>query len=248
MARTDLALKKVLIKLHRLLEVGADFTMTRWIFDWDDSLAPVKNINAAHNEKRVLQRLKNRGVVKLRIEDLSDAIPEKSFNKEIDYKVSDTIYSPPSVDSARTRLLWAVWITGFDYEKYDTICKSIGFDPSSNGSPAELSFTGISTPTVTLDNTVYTLNSMSDGGMPFNIVSYGLSKPGELVRRDELKQQKGLATVTNVNQALKRSYFDHNNGLLRYFVKSTAGSIKVSPSVVLSDSAKLQLIKKAKEN
>lgn len=174
MARTNLVLKKVLSKLYRLHLDGANFEMSRWLFDWDSSISPAENIGI-NQELSALQRLENQRCIALRVEENPDyAIPDrmlgspdfsdyvfcrdvsgqkiyKKFRDISDYMLSQQLSVAPESDSAWEYSNWAVWITSFDYEKFVALCSSIGFDPASAGSPAELSFTSISTPTISMD-------------------------------------------------------------------------------------------------
>jgi hypothetical protein len=247
MASRKSNLIKVLNKLYGLHSDGADFAETRWRFDWDTEQGAAPNIVSCTEELLALTTLSQVGVIDM-VKRTTDNGRTPYSATEFNWLTQDVFSLDPSTDYASQRYTWAVWLTGFNYQEFRRRCAALGFDPETRGAPAQLSFTSISVPTVSLEGSEYLLNPLSEGGKPFNIVSYCLTKPGELVPLDELRRQSGLTTVTNINQALKRSYFDRNNGLLRYFVRATPGGIKVTPSITLTDYAKQQLIQNARQS
>lgn len=100
--------------------------------------------------------------------------------------------------------------------------------------PAELSFIKVSTPLITSNEQRYELPAMRDGNA-FIIVHYCYENfLGKLVSLEELKKELPISGVTNINQALKNSPFDPNNGTLRAFVESEPKIIKVNKSAFIT--------------
>lgn len=130
--KSDLALQRVVKKIESLLDTPADFEMTRWIFDWDETKSTMDNIENAHSEQSVLIKLQNFGCIKLRKADkpvpmgfTPDSIRyknEKLYNDNDDYKLSNFISVVPSSDRAWRNYDWAVWVIGFDIDKFRAYC------------------------------------------------------------------------------------------------------------------------------
>lgn len=98
---------------------------------------------------------------------------------------------------------------------------------------ASLSFEGMSTPTVIVNNNTYKLASMRVGNA-FNIVSHCLEKsPDKEVSLVHLKETLALSGVLNINEALKNSLFDSKRGLLRCFADSSPKTIVLHKTVQL---------------
>ena len=139
-------LQRVCEKLNQLLSEPADFVMTRWIFDWDDKLPPIKNIESAHQEMEALLKLKNLGCLKLKVKEnpvnqlgesatrradigewtISDSTPSPGYRKyrsSSDYSISAILFYDPKSDKAWSGYDWAVWLTGFDNDRFEQVSK-----------------------------------------------------------------------------------------------------------------------------
>lgn len=96
-----------------------------------------------------------------------------------------------------------------------------------------LSFHGSDVPKVTVGDEFLYFKSMRNGNA-YALVSFCLNQhPEKLITLDEFKNKYKLALegVTNINQVLKNSPFDKNQGLLRVFVESSPQSLKVKPTI-----------------
>lgn len=98
----------------------------------------------------------------------------------------------------------------------------------------ELSFIKISTPLLLVNEQSYELPTMRDGSA-FIIVHYCYQNfIGKEVLLGTLRDNLPLRGVSNINQALKNSHFDQNNGILRAFVSSQPKIITFNSSAMIT--------------
>jgi hypothetical protein len=101
---------------------------------------------------------------------------------------------------------------------------------------AELSFTSISVPTVTIFNEVYHYASMQHTSMAYKIISYCLENhPDDEVSLDTLlSDMPESAGLKNINEAIRKSTLFSEAGSLDVFITSAARAITVTPRIILS--------------
>lgn len=101
---------------------------------------------------------------------------------------------------------------------------------------AELSFTGITVPTVTIYDDVYHYPSMQHTSMAYKIVSYCLeSHPNDEVSLDTLlSDMSESAGLKNINEAIRKSPLFSEGGSLDVFITPSARAITVTPRIILS--------------
>jgi len=95
-----------------------------------------------------------------------------------------------------------------------------------------LSIHGSNKPKITFGDEVLYFKTMRDGHA-YNFINYCLNnKPSVPVSLKELNKELNIQIgVTNINQALKNSPFDPNDGLLRLFVESSPQALTVKPTI-----------------
>lgn len=109
----------------------------------------------------------------------------------------------------------------------------------SNQNIAELTFTSISCPTVTINESAYKLSSMRSG-IPFDIISYCLKyHPDKTIDieslRTGLKAHKiSTAGITNLRENIRRSLFGTDQALSP-FVEVSSKAIRILPITALTD-------------
>lgn len=101
---------------------------------------------------------------------------------------------------------------------------------------AELSFTSISVPTVTLYGEVYHYASMQHTSMAYKLISYCLENhPNEEVSLNTLlSDMHESAGLKNINEAIRKSPLFSESGSLDVFIATSARAITVTPRVILS--------------
>lgn len=227
--------RRVAAKLSSLQRTGADFVRTRWRFSWDEIAPDIINNGACLDELNALTRLQTAGIITIERKPTSHG--REAYADEGDNLINTVgVFRPSTDDYASRSFNWAVWITGFDYGAFQHFCEEAGITEDDLLLRATVAFESISTPVVTVNRTTYTLPRMSESGKAFLIVEYCLNnRAGQPVGIDELQNQKGLATITNIKQSLRRSYFHPETGLLRCFIQASPTRIIVSANAPLSD-------------
>lgn len=101
---------------------------------------------------------------------------------------------------------------------------------------AELSFTSISVPTVTLYDEVYHYPSMQHTSMAYKIINYCLeNQPNDEVSLDTLlNDMHESAGLKNINEAIRKSPLFSEGGSLDVFINSSARAITITPRVILT--------------
>lgn len=101
---------------------------------------------------------------------------------------------------------------------------------------AELRFTSISVPTVTLYDEVYHYASMQHTSMAYKIISYCLENhPNEEVSLNTLlSDMHESAGLKNINEAIRKSPPFSEGGSMNVFITTSARAITVTPRVILS--------------
>lgn len=99
--------------------------------------------------------------------------------------------------------------------------------------PAQLKFSGFSSPLVVVDGRNYKLRAMRNGNV-YDIIMYCYEKhPDTVVTLKTLIQELPLEDVSNISETLRKSIFDSNNGLLRSFAVTSPQLIKIRKSIEL---------------
>lgn len=115
---------------------------------------------------------------------------------------------------------------GSGFEQF--VQDSIGADKSTQASKltAELSFTSISIPTITVGNDTYKFTPMQEDAAPFRIISYCLEHyPGSIVTLEELKKELQaksipLHGVKNIKEAIRNNSLFGTSKPLSVFIKT----------------------------
>jgi hypothetical protein len=222
----------VLRKIQEYSRRGADFKETRWLFDWDDSLDTAINSANIHAEQSALNTLANNKVIDLRIENVNTDL--KRFNRIEDYKLNAHTYEKPDSDIVSNHSGLAYWVTNFDQEIFDKLCKKYHVSQKLHAVSAQLFFEEFTTPVVRANSTTYRFKSMRDGSPAFQIVKYAYEQPGQIIKLSVLKEHIKLHGVRNINVALKATQFNSNDGSLKPFIKTKSDTIKIIPKIRLT--------------
>lgn len=237
----------VLHKIQALLEDKADFKMTRWLFDWDETKAPVENIPEAQQEHEALNWLRLNHVLELKVEGNftrpEDSRFPRKFHNSDDYWIAEGIkaYDPES-DKAWRNYDWCVWITKLELQKFITISRENGYDPKGEGVNARLELENMTTPKIIVNGVEYKFKPLRYDQSPGKILHYCLAnKPGVWVKLEDLKEPLKLNDVANLKKVFQGTDFSPKRGALQDFMMLQPKIIKVVPNRFISSETYRQI-------
>jgi len=237
--------KRVSMNINHLLCIGADFSHTRWVFDWDVDLSTGLNMSNILNQFKSLEYLKNRGAIDFiqikRNEDLH------GFSELKNYKINSNQYLEPRDDLALNYFEWIIWITDYDDNKFMEICKELRIPFKKNQVKASFFMDDLIYPSVTIGDATYRFSKLKNGSKPFFVISLleiNSSKPINVNSLKNKSLKEGIK-IRSIKTAFAKTPFDNNNGPLNIFLEINHRNIKLFKNKLIDLDQARYLMKKS---
>lgn len=258
----------ILSKLRSLIEEEADFVMTRWIFEWDDSLSDVDNSLRANKELEALQKLRVYGCINLRIEEnpvihlTEEMVAGPTFKEyrfaysigttkyyakyggQDDYHIARRSFNDPGCDKAWAHYDEVVFITDINHEALNHY-EAEYLNPTIKA-VIEVKYGQVN---VNVGGIRYNMQQMSNGSKPMALVEYLAQKPGVRVTKFEVKRIPHLQDINQITEVFENhKLFHKKNGILKDFVEQSPTDILLKNECSISKETEARIAKEAKSS